>query len=221
MSPPLFVQNKEEISREHKLVVDSMTYDKAGTYVCVISVPEMEGMDTNGTLRVQVQGKDLERPQYDDPSQSLNYQKRLSVLYFVAFYKVSLDVKCNVHTSYYWGSSTAVIKYPKTLLLIVYLPPQSLPHAKNATWLDPQNHSRYEDSDWSFIFLSSFSSFSRPACLSAGSPEITPPKVTEIEEFLDRIVDLTCDVRGFPAPIVTWTSPDGKVTAHRDCFNSE
>lgn len=35
--------------------------------------------------------------------------------------------------------------------------------------------------------------------------------MTEIEEFLETVVDLTCDVRGLPAPTVTWTSSDGKV----------
>lgn len=39
------------------LVVEGMTYDTAGTYVCVISVPEIEGMETNATLRVHVRGK--------------------------------------------------------------------------------------------------------------------------------------------------------------------
>lgn len=61
------------------------------------------------------------------------------------------------------------------------------------------------------LFFSSLSSFSCPPRLSAGSPEVTPPKVTEIEEFLNRVVDLTCDVRGLPAPTVTWRSSDGKV----------
>lgn len=37
------------------------------------------------------------------------------------------------------------------------------------------------------------------------------PKVTEMEDFLESDVDLTCNVRGFPAPTVTWTSSDGKV----------
>lgn len=39
------------------LVVDDMTYDKAGTYVCVISALEIEGMKTSATLLVHVQGK--------------------------------------------------------------------------------------------------------------------------------------------------------------------
>lgn len=62
MTPRPFVQNKKEISRGHELVVDRMTFDEAGTYVCVISVPEIEGMDTSGTLRVQVKGKSLDEP---------------------------------------------------------------------------------------------------------------------------------------------------------------
>ncbi|XP_075892151.1 melanoma cell adhesion molecule b isoform X2 [Nelusetta ayraudi] len=95
----VWLKDKKAISREHMLVVDGMTYDKAGTYVCVISAPEIEGMETSATLLVHVQGP----------------------------------------------------------------------------------------------------------------PEIMQPNVTEMEDFLESDVDLTCNVRGFPEPTVTWTSSDGKV----------
>lgn len=43
-----------------------------------------------------------------------------------------------------------------------------------------------------------------------GAPEILEPVSTEIEESFDSTVDLSCDVRGFPAPTVIWTTSDGK-----------
>lgn len=54
---PLFVQNKKQISQGNVLVLKDATFDTAGTYVCVVTVPEIEGMKKNGTLRVNVQGK--------------------------------------------------------------------------------------------------------------------------------------------------------------------
>ncbi|XP_054650704.1 melanoma cell adhesion molecule b isoform X2 [Dunckerocampus dactyliophorus] len=44
-----------------------------------------------------------------------------------------------------------------------------------------------------------------------GPPEIMRPEHTDIEESLDSTVDLTCHVRGYPAPTVIWTTPDRKV----------
>ena len=33
------------------------TFDTAGTYECVVTVPEIEGMETRGTVHINVQGK--------------------------------------------------------------------------------------------------------------------------------------------------------------------
>nr|XP_046245003.1 melanoma cell adhesion molecule b isoform X2 [Scatophagus argus] len=88
----------KEVSKGHKLMLKDATFDTAGTYVCVVTVPEIEGMETSQTLIVHVQGM----------------------------------------------------------------------------------------------------------------PEIVKPDTTEIEATFETTVDLSCDVRGFPAPRVTWTS-DGKV----------
>ncbi|KAK2847193.1 hypothetical protein Q5P01_010192 [Channa striata] len=44
-----------------------------------------------------------------------------------------------------------------------------------------------------------------------GPPKIRKEDNTEIEESFESTVELTCFVRGFPAPNVTWTTLDGKV----------
>lgn len=51
------VQNGDEVSKGHVLRLMNATYDTAGTYVCVVTVPEIEGMETIGTLEVNVQGE--------------------------------------------------------------------------------------------------------------------------------------------------------------------
>uniref|UniRef100_A0A671WKP4 Melanoma cell adhesion molecule b n=1 Tax=Sparus aurata TaxID=8175 RepID=A0A671WKP4_SPAAU len=47
----------EEISKGNTLIVKDATFDTAGTYECVVTVPEIEGMETRGTLYVNVQGQ--------------------------------------------------------------------------------------------------------------------------------------------------------------------
>lgn len=56
------VQNGAEVSKGHILRLMNATYDTAGTYVCVVTVPEIEGMETTGTLKVNVQGECAYRP---------------------------------------------------------------------------------------------------------------------------------------------------------------
>ncbi len=51
------VQNEELISKGNILILKDATFDTAGTYVCQVTVPEIEGMETIGTLQVKVQGK--------------------------------------------------------------------------------------------------------------------------------------------------------------------
>ncbi|XP_069390645.1 melanoma cell adhesion molecule b isoform X2 [Paralichthys olivaceus] len=89
----------KEISRGHTWTLAEATFDTAGTYVCMVTVPDIEGMETSGTLHVNVEGP----------------------------------------------------------------------------------------------------------------PEIMRPDNTEIEESFEKSVDLSCSVRGFPAPDVTWATSDGKV----------
>ncbi|XP_034460494.1 melanoma cell adhesion molecule b isoform X1 [Hippoglossus hippoglossus] len=92
-------KNGKEVSRGHTLTLGDATFDTTGKYVCVVTVPDIMGMETSGTLQVNVKGR----------------------------------------------------------------------------------------------------------------PEIMRPDNTEIEESFEKSVNLSCSVRGFPAPIVTWTTSDGKV----------
>lgn len=54
---PWCVQNGKEISQGHTLILKDATFDNAGTYTCVVTVPEIEGMETSATLGVNVEGE--------------------------------------------------------------------------------------------------------------------------------------------------------------------
>lgn len=92
-------KNGEEVSKGNTLLLKDVTFDTAGTYVCVVTVQEVEGLESSGALRVHVQG----------------------------------------------------------------------------------------------------------------SPEIQTPDSTEVEESMDRTVDLSCYVRGYPYPDVSWSTSEGKI----------
>ncbi|XP_071376643.1 melanoma cell adhesion molecule b isoform X3 [Centroberyx affinis] len=49
-------KNGAEVSKGHTLTLKDAAFDTAGTYVCVVTVPEIEGMETSGVLRVLVLG---------------------------------------------------------------------------------------------------------------------------------------------------------------------
>ncbi|MEQ2276536.1 hypothetical protein XENORESO_009368 [Xenotaenia resolanae] len=51
-----WLKNGKEVSKGHHLSLKDVTYDHAGTYICVVTVPEIPGMQTNGSLQVNVQG---------------------------------------------------------------------------------------------------------------------------------------------------------------------
>uniref|UniRef100_A0A3Q0QTG6 Melanoma cell adhesion molecule b n=1 Tax=Amphilophus citrinellus TaxID=61819 RepID=A0A3Q0QTG6_AMPCI len=51
-----WVKNEEVVSKDNILVIKNATFDIAGMYMCVVTVPEIEGMETSGTLRVNVKG---------------------------------------------------------------------------------------------------------------------------------------------------------------------
>lgn len=51
-----WVKNEEVVSKNNILVIKNSTFDTAGMYMCVVTVPEIEGMKTSGTLRVNVKG---------------------------------------------------------------------------------------------------------------------------------------------------------------------
>lgn len=50
------MQNKKEVAKGHTLTLKGATFDTAGKYTCVVTVPEIEGMKTSGSLHIHVQG---------------------------------------------------------------------------------------------------------------------------------------------------------------------
>lgn len=125
------LKDGKEVSKGHTLTLNDATLDTAGTYVCMVTVPEIEGMETSGTLRVHVQGR-------SDPQA--------------------------LHTEVHF-------------LCVV------------AAFQGCFSHSHF----------------------ASAPPNVINPKNTEMEESSGNTVVLSCDVRGFPAPSVTWTTADGKV----------
>ncbi|XP_037534078.1 cell surface glycoprotein MUC18 [Nematolebias whitei] len=49
-------KNGQKVSKGHSLILKDATFDTAGTYVCVISVSEIEGLETSSSLHVHVKG---------------------------------------------------------------------------------------------------------------------------------------------------------------------
>uniref|UniRef100_A0A8C6PJ59 Melanoma cell adhesion molecule b n=1 Tax=Nothobranchius furzeri TaxID=105023 RepID=A0A8C6PJ59_NOTFU len=50
-------KNNKKMSKDHSLILEAATFDTSGTYLCVVTVPEVEGMETRGSLHVHVKGK--------------------------------------------------------------------------------------------------------------------------------------------------------------------
>ncbi|XP_072248594.1 melanoma cell adhesion molecule b isoform X2 [Leuresthes tenuis] len=53
---PEWSKNGHRVSDAHTLILKNATFDMAGTYSCVVTVRDIEGMKTSGELRVHVQG---------------------------------------------------------------------------------------------------------------------------------------------------------------------
>lgn len=51
------MQDGNEVSTGHSLIVKDVTFDHAGIYTCVVSAPEIEGMETSSNLQVNVKGE--------------------------------------------------------------------------------------------------------------------------------------------------------------------
>ncbi|KAM7413301.1 hypothetical protein PAMA_020607 [Pampus argenteus] len=51
----VWFKDGQEFSKGHILTLKDATFDTAGTYTCVVTVPEIEEMQTSGTLHVYVQ----------------------------------------------------------------------------------------------------------------------------------------------------------------------
>uniref|UniRef100_H3C2I9 Melanoma cell adhesion molecule b n=1 Tax=Tetraodon nigroviridis TaxID=99883 RepID=H3C2I9_TETNG len=54
-----WLKNGVQIAKGHVLTLKNTTFSTAGTYQCVITVPEIEDMQTSGALTVKVHGKPL------------------------------------------------------------------------------------------------------------------------------------------------------------------
>ncbi|XP_073347700.1 melanoma cell adhesion molecule b isoform X4 [Pagrus major] len=75
-------KNGEQISKGNTLIVKDVTFDTAGAYVCVVTVPEIEGMKTSGTLDVYVQGP----PEITEPDNTEMEQQ----------FETTVNLHCNV-----------------------------------------------------------------------------------------------------------------------------
>uniref|UniRef100_A0A3P9ISZ6 Melanoma cell adhesion molecule b n=1 Tax=Oryzias latipes TaxID=8090 RepID=A0A3P9ISZ6_ORYLA len=53
----VWLKDGEEVSKGHILNLKAQSLDTAGTYVCVVTVPEIEGMETSSSLRVFVKSE--------------------------------------------------------------------------------------------------------------------------------------------------------------------
>ena len=49
-------QNGEEVSKGHTLLLKDASFDTAGTFVCVVTALEVEGLESSAALRVHVLG---------------------------------------------------------------------------------------------------------------------------------------------------------------------
>nr|XP_020455762.1 cell surface glycoprotein MUC18 isoform X3 [Monopterus albus] len=74
--------NKVEVSKGDTLRLENATFDTAGTYMCVVTVPEIEGMETSGTLLVNVKG----------PPEIMEKEKTVMEVNF----KETVNLKCHV-----------------------------------------------------------------------------------------------------------------------------
>ncbi|RVE64785.1 hypothetical protein OJAV_G00129460 [Oryzias javanicus] len=50
----IWLKDGEEVAKGHIVTLKATSIDTAGTYMCVVTVPEVDGMETNNTLRVFV-----------------------------------------------------------------------------------------------------------------------------------------------------------------------
>ncbi|KAJ0022108.1 hypothetical protein NQD34_009598 [Periophthalmus magnuspinnatus] len=50
-------KNGEEVVKGHTLALKDATFDTAGTYVCIVTAEEVEGLERSGTMRVYIEGQ--------------------------------------------------------------------------------------------------------------------------------------------------------------------
>ncbi|XP_055735446.1 cell surface glycoprotein MUC18-like isoform X4 [Salvelinus fontinalis] len=64
----------KKVAEGHTLTLKDAVFDMAGTYMCVVKVPSVEGLETTGSLRVFVQGRP-EIKKSADPVQEVSPEK--------------------------------------------------------------------------------------------------------------------------------------------------
>ncbi|KAK7882118.1 hypothetical protein WMY93_028292 [Mugilogobius chulae] len=69
----------EQVAKGPTLVLPNATFGAAGTYVCVVTAQEVEGVETSGALRVHVQGQpDIQTPGNTEMEESVDSTVDLS-----------------------------------------------------------------------------------------------------------------------------------------------
>uniref|UniRef100_A0A667XYU5 Melanoma cell adhesion molecule b n=1 Tax=Myripristis murdjan TaxID=586833 RepID=A0A667XYU5_9TELE len=84
--------------QDHVLTLKDAGFDTAGTYVCVVKAPEIEGMETTGTLRVFVQGE----AEHRHTPHLLSQKTTEDGVHSVVSVKVTSDINafCNASNDY-------------------------------------------------------------------------------------------------------------------------
>ncbi|XP_010792110.1 cell surface glycoprotein MUC18 isoform X2 [Notothenia coriiceps] len=75
----VWFKDGEKFSMGHSLNLKPATFDTAGTYKCVVTVPELEGMETSDTIHVKVNGPpDIIEPEFTDIEKNFEDMVELS-----------------------------------------------------------------------------------------------------------------------------------------------
>ncbi|XP_041661806.1 melanoma cell adhesion molecule b isoform X2 [Cheilinus undulatus] len=94
----VWLKDGVEVSKGHTLTVEDASFDKAGTYVCVVTAPEIEGMETSGSLHVNVKGS----PEILKPKETE-----------MESYETTVDLSCDVRgfptPEVIWSTSDAQV----------------------------------------------------------------------------------------------------------------
>ncbi|XP_071353165.1 melanoma cell adhesion molecule b isoform X2 [Trachinotus anak] len=77
----VWFKNGVKVSKGHTLTLKDATLHTAGTYVCMVTVPEIEGMETSGTLLVNVKSlPEIVKPDNTEIEESFEKSVELSCL---------------------------------------------------------------------------------------------------------------------------------------------
>ncbi|CAJ1065513.1 melanoma cell adhesion molecule b isoform X4 [Xyrichtys novacula] len=78
----VWMKDGQQIAEGHILKVKDASYDDAGTYTCVVTAPEIEGMDTSSSLLINILGSpEIVRP--DSTEIEASYEETVDLSCFV------------------------------------------------------------------------------------------------------------------------------------------